>query len=338
MLLLGCICFPAFSSVKAYAAEPSPDAANQWYLLPFDTYTDGTTGVDGTWSDSSGTYNASKSFSTKIQWPQWTCSNNIGGVFPYLQAGKTYAIYFTFTAFSTVTGGFQPVNSLVLRPDYDDPSNSFYGSKISSNVTVVDNKDTATWTGIYTFSPTTDIALSTASAIFAKMPAKDLTVKGRVSWAFYVLDVTGMGENEIVAAINAQTQVIQQGQQQEQQRYDDFTQGGDSSEFDSAKDQVEGKIGIFTALDEMLQGVFGVFTAGTSDAADITFPAFSLTVEGESYDVWAEQTVSLDDMFTGPLAALKTALNFATVAAVYYALIRYLIRVYDEIFGGGGDS
>lgn len=327
MLLLGCICFPAFSSVKAYAAEPSPDAANQWYLLPFDTVQLSKGAVKGTFSAEEGTYTATGNDSNT--WPAFICSDQ-GGVFPALSAGHTYCFYYTLSG----VGDFPQISGFALRSDYSDPSVSYYlGPVLSRTRTYVTS--TTTLSGIYQFTPDTDIMLSTGSGILFNMTGGAYTTSARMTWAFYALDVTGMGEDEVVAAINAQTQVIQQGQQQDQQRYDDFTQGGDSSEFDSAKDQIEGKIGIFTALDELLQGVFGVFTAGTADAAQITFPAFALTVEGEEHEVWTEQTVNLDDMFTGPLAALKTALNFATVAAVYYALIRYLIRVYDQIFGGG---
>lgn len=138
----------------------------------------------------------------------------------------------------------------------------------------------------------------------------------------------GSDADDVIGAIEDQTA-------SEQNRYDDFTQGGDDSELNSATEQVSGKIGIFTALDNLLHGIFGIFTSGTSDAATIVWPSFALTVEGQSYDVWPEQTINLDTMFTGPLSALKVALNFASVSAVYFALVRYLLHVYDSIFGRG---
>lgn len=138
----------------------------------------------------------------------------------------------------------------------------------------------------------------------------------------------GSDADDVINAIEDQTA-------SDQSRYDDFTQGGDGSELNSATEQVSGKIGIFTALDNLFQGIFGIFTSGTSDVAAIVWPSFSLTVEGQSYDVWPEQTINLDTMFSGSLSALKVALNFASVSAVYFALVRYLFHVYDTIFGRG---
>lgn len=330
----------------AAKAEVSADGSSTWYLLPFDTYTDGTTGVDGTWSESSGTYNASKSFSTKVQWPQWTCSDNIGGVFPYLQSGKTYFVYYTFTAYATSTGGFGPIQQLVFRPDYDDVTNSVYGTKVSSNVTVAENKETATWTGIFSFTPSTDLVLSTASAIFAKMSAKDLTVKGRVSWAFYLIAAEEDELASVVEAINNQTHVLQgsidtQTQQQADQWEETYNPDSSQSEtefsetVDGVLDELSGSMGLFDYVDTVITDFMGMFKASSVGEPVLTWPAYSITVEGEEHSVWQSQQVNLEELLAdfGPL---MTAVRFALMVLVWGAVIHYIWQAFEEIFGNGG--
>lgn len=119
--------------------------------------------------------------------------------------------------------------------------------------------------------------------------------------------------------------------------YNDLTRPSDSavsSASDSLSDtsEVESATGLFTAVDNLTQGVFNLFTnPGTTT---LTFPGFGMEVDGVSYNVWDDTTYNLtdiDDKFGG----LMSVVRFATTLLVYLALIRYLVNTYHRIFGEG---
>lgn len=119
--------------------------------------------------------------------------------------------------------------------------------------------------------------------------------------------------------------------------YQDLTRPSDSA-VDSASgtlsdtSDVTAKIGLFTSIDNLTQGVFNLFT--NPGSTTLTFPGFGVEIDGVSYDVWADTKYNLsdiDDKFGG----LMSVVRFATALLVYLALIRYLINTYHRIFGGG---
>lgn len=319
--------------------------------MPYSSLYSNVQTIDGTFSDSDGTYSAP--VDTVLNSPeQWSdlCAGSatMDGVFPFLSRGHTYRFYFTFTStydFSNqlLEAGFRTSNTdgaSYFRVNIDSVSyNSSY---------VADSSRVYTISAMMSYTPTKDIALSASSGFYFYLGVRAPTVS-RMSWALYCIDglalesssppATVAGQQAVRDSINSAADQAHNDAssqlQQDKEQYEEFTQGGDGSEFNSATEQVSGKIGIFTALDNLLQGIFGIFTSGTADAATIVWPSFALTVEGQSYDVWPEQTINLDTMFSGPLSALKVALNFASVSAVYFALVRYLLHVYDSIFGRG---
>lgn len=119
--------------------------------------------------------------------------------------------------------------------------------------------------------------------------------------------------------------------------YNDLTRPSDSavsSASGSLSDtsEVESATGLFTAVDNLTQGVFNLFT--NPGATTLTFPGFGLEVDGVSYNVWEDTTYNLtdiDDKFGG----LMSAVRFAATLLVYLALIRYLVNTYHRIFGEG---
>lgn len=119
--------------------------------------------------------------------------------------------------------------------------------------------------------------------------------------------------------------------------YNDLTRPSDSavsSASDSLSDtsEVESATGLFTAVDNLTQGVFDLFT--NPGSTTLTFPGFGMEVDGVSYNVWEDTTYNLsdiDDKFGG----LMSVVRFATTLLVYLALIRYLVNTYERIFGGG---
>ena len=119
--------------------------------------------------------------------------------------------------------------------------------------------------------------------------------------------------------------------------YQDLTRPSDSA-VDSASgtlsdtSDVTDKTGLFTSIDNLTQGVFNLFS--NPGSTTLTFPGFGMSINGVSYDVWADTTYNLsdiDDKFNG----LMSVVRFATSLLVYLALIRYLINTYHRIFGDG---
>lgn len=119
--------------------------------------------------------------------------------------------------------------------------------------------------------------------------------------------------------------------------YNDLTRPSDSdvsSASGSLSDtsDVESATGLFTSIDNLTQGVFNCFT--NPGSTTLTFPGFGMKIDGVSYNVWEDTTYNLsdiDDKFGG----LMSAVRFATTLLVYLALIRYLVNVYERIFGEG---
>lgn len=119
--------------------------------------------------------------------------------------------------------------------------------------------------------------------------------------------------------------------------YQDLTRPSDSA-VDSASgtlsdtSDVAGKIGLFTSIDNLTQGVFNLFA--NPGSTTLTFPGFGMEIDGVSYDVWSDTAYNLsdiDDKFGG----LVSVVRFASSLLVYLALIRYLINTYHRIFGEG---
>ena len=119
--------------------------------------------------------------------------------------------------------------------------------------------------------------------------------------------------------------------------YQDLTRPSDS-DVNSASgtlsdtSDVKAATGLFTAIDDLTQGVFNLFS--NPGSTTLTFPGFGIEVDGVSYDVWADTSYNLsdiDDKFGG----LVSVVRFASALLVYLALIRYLINTYHRIFGDG---
>ena len=119
--------------------------------------------------------------------------------------------------------------------------------------------------------------------------------------------------------------------------YQDLTRPSDSA-VDSASgtlsdtSDVTAKIGLFTSIDNLTQGVFNLFA--NPGSTTLTFPGFGMEVDGVSYDVWADANYNFSDI-DAKFGGLMSVVRFATSLLVYLALIRYLINTYHRIFGEG---
>lgn len=119
--------------------------------------------------------------------------------------------------------------------------------------------------------------------------------------------------------------------------YNDLTRPSDS-DVNSASgtlsdtSDVTAKIGLFTSIDNLTQGVFNLFA--NPGSTTLTFPGFGMEINGMSYDVWADTSYNLSDI-NDKFGGLMSVVRFATSLLVYLALIRYLINTYHRIFGEG---
>lgn len=159
----------------------------------------------------------------------------------------------------------------------------------------------------------------------------------RDSWDDVYFD-TGMigyatreGQTEINSSIQAQTA-------QQQQNFDSTWEVGsgdvnDIGQAGQSGSSASDKVSALELADTISTGIFALFDVDSLPAAELTFPAFSIEVDGDTHDVWSDVSYnlsSLEENF-GPLI---NAVRFATVALCYFALIKYLHKVYEDIFMG----
>lgn len=119
--------------------------------------------------------------------------------------------------------------------------------------------------------------------------------------------------------------------------YQDLTRPSDSAVSSASgtlsdTSDVTSKIGLFTSIDYLTQGVFNLFA--NPGSTTLTFPGFGMEIDGVSYDVWADTNYNLSDI-DNKFGGLMSIVRFATTLLVYLALIRYLINTYHRIFGEG---
>lgn len=145
------------------------------------------------------------------------------------------------------------------------------------------------------------------------------------------------GQQQIDQSINTQgdkvNQSINQQIQQQQNQYNEFTGGGGDSAFVTVENSLGETMGLFDAVDSIYTNIWGIFHENPGYAI-VTFPSFSINVDGVPYEVWPEYTFDFNTLNNEwGLGPLKVAVNFACVFAVYAGLLRYLTLVYETIIG-----
>lgn len=236
-----------FSPLSVKAAEVSPDAQNDWFLLPFNELGD----IVGTFDETQGTFYGTGSGNTR--YPQFEVGINHSSVLPLLQNGHRYLIYGTLSLAST--NNTASPSSLSLYEFINDRTQSYMWSNNAIEKHVDYNRDTYTVSGIYSFTMSEDIFLNTGGALVWEQ-TETIVFNGRCSWAFYALDVTDNTEsevNQIVAAINNQTDFIVNG--------DDST-SGIVSQFQSNLNEFNSVINQF---DDIENGFISDFTSSNDE-------------------------------------------------------------------------
>ena len=146
-----------------------------------------------------------------------------------------------------------------------------------------------------------------------------------------------LSDNDALNQINDKTQ---EHIDQDKQYHDEDIAKGEESGSDASKmvtdltDQVKTKWEILFYPIEFTKKFLSLFTGSSGGATSITFPAFSLTVDGSSYQVWEEYTYDLSSL-KSQFSVLFTGLHMIVGVLEVGWFIKYLYRKYDEVFGGG---
>ncbi len=104
-------------------------------------------------------------------------------------------------------------------------------------------------------------------------------------------------------------------------------------------DDLKDKLGLFTFIDDTLSQFFDLLDPSQVSSTNLVFPAFSLTVQGETYNIWDQYDYDISSLkeVTG-FKLLFDCLHFLSVSLVYWALIHYLQVVFKRIFASGGEE
>lgn len=149
--------------------------------------------------------------------------------------------------------------------------------------------------------------------------------------------VSGDDSASILEAIKNQTDYINQNHQETMDKIDEQYNTDSSGEINSgvqdAADSAAESMGIVSYADSIIEQFLGLFDASAAGSAQLTLPAFAITTNEGTYEVWEEHVFSFDSLeesFSGLLSVVR----FATSLLVWGALVLYLQRVWDDVVGG----
>ena len=149
--------------------------------------------------------------------------------------------------------------------------------------------------------------------------------------------VSGDDSASILEAIKNQTDDINQNHQETMDKIDEQYNTDSSGEINSgvqdAADSAAESMGIVSYADSIIEQFLGLFDASAAGIAQLTLPAFAITTNEGTYEVWDEHVFSfesLEESFSGLLSVVR----FATSLLVWGALVLYLQRVWDDVVGG----
>lgn len=151
--------------------------------------------------------------------------------------------------------------------------------------------------------------------------------------AVYVSDE--QSSDGIIEAIENQTQQEQQqhdetmGKLDDMTSFDDEEQSSMTGDLDGQQQVFEEKLGILSFADQLIEQLLGLFEEDTS-ARGLVFPAFNLSVGGESYPVWQQQVFDLSSLDTW-VGDLMTVVRFATSFLVWAALVAYIQKIFSAL-------
>ena len=115
---------------------------------------------------------------------------------------------------------------------------------------------------------------------------------------------------------------------------DQFTME-DSEDFgvEDIVNQVNKKAGVLAVGITTLVNFLDLFDASNATSTELTFPGFSIEVQGVKYQVWNNITYDLSEL-ESQFGALLEVVRWGCTMVVYLAVLNYLVHAYEEIFGG----
>ena len=99
--------------------------------------------------------------------------------------------------------------------------------------------------------------------------------------------------------------------------------------------QVEEKLGVLSFGADTLNNFLGLFQASNAGSTVLTFPGFTIDVQGESYQVWNDMQFDLaflEENFGVLIIAVRTV----TVLCVRLAVLGYLVKAYEHLVNNKG--
>lgn len=324
-----------FGSLNASALDVSPDAKNNWFLLPFN-YADDFKQI-GSFDSVSGTY-GSVGGSFSGQYRHFSVDVDSSAVMPIFEAGRSYLVYATFVSAGGQGGA---INSASIRYTYGDWSSSLVLSNSnliynSSNFVNNTNSYTVMWSlenlqNSHIFSTSSQIQLNFGSSI---------STSGRVGWAFYALDVTDNTQEQIdsiVTAINNQTTelggAISDSADQISGTIENQFSGEPDESFnvDNVISQHNENMGVLSFGSDVMLQFLGLFQSANVGSATLTLPGFSIEVQDVNYEVWQDHTFDFAQLEEW-IPRLIDIIRLFLPAFVWLMVLRYCISVFERNF------
>ena len=100
-------------------------------------------------------------------------------------------------------------------------------------------------------------------------------------------------------------------------------------------DQVEEKLGVLSFGADTLNNFLGLFQASNAGSTVLTFPGFTIDVQGESYQVWNDIQFDLTFLEEN-FGILITAVRTVTVLCVWLAVLGYMVKAYEHLVNNKG--
>ena len=147
---------------------------------------------------------------------------------------------------------------------------------------------------------------------------------------------------DLLTAIEQQTEDMNNNHDETMGKLDDMTSFDDqeqssmTGDLDGQQQVFEEKLGILSFADQLIEQLLGLFEEGTSGRG-LVFPAFNLSVGGESYSVWKQQVFDLSNLDTW-VGDLMTVVRFATSFLVWAALVAYIQKIFSALVEDWSDK
>lgn len=101
------------------------------------------------------------------------------------------------------------------------------------------------------------------------------------------------------------------------------------------QEQVNQKLGVLNFGADTLNNFLGLFSPSNAGDTSITFPGFSITVQGVKYQVWNDKQFDLS-FLDQHFGVLMTAVRTITVLSVWLAVLQYLVKAKDQLINNRG--